>query len=248
MPRGRRRATLTRSPILRATMWDKKVDGQTYAAQLAASKPLALPRVAEYQVEHEHLISIVKGILEKFALTPQTHEYMWYASKLYGLLRKYSGQALKKEVDAVFLYYLAKGMDEMALRLIARALGIKVSTIEDISEKVLSPILLRVITSGTLIADGTEQTLLEYTGNVAMISGYIDLSNMRFGDEVSISIYVKLRPDGEYRLYRKEEFIGAQEEPAIYMLPRLSGVGIKVTLQQTSGTYRGFDYYFAKGV
>ena len=107
--------------------------------------------------------------------------------------------------------------------------------------------LLRILRKGTLVADGSEQTLIEYSGAVALISGYVDLSNMTDGDEVAITSYVKIKEDGDYIVYRREVFTGKQPEPALYILPRPAGLAYKVTLQQTAGVYKSFDYLFIKG-
>jgi hypothetical protein len=104
-----------------------------------------------------------------------------------------------------------------------------------------------VLVQGTITADGTEQTVVEYTGNIAQISGYIDLSNMEDGDAVTVKLYVKIKPDGGYKLYHAETFNDKQEEPALYILPKVTGTAYKVTLQQTKGTYKSFDYLFIKG-
>lgn len=248
MPRGKRRRTLSRTPLLRTKMWISKVNPQTYNVQLSASKPLAIPRVAEYQSMHEFLISLVKRILAPMGLAHQTHEYMWYASKLYKASNKYSGEALKKEVNSIFLYYLCKGLREIPLRLIAKSLNIIITPLDEIFEKVLSPLLVRKIVEGTLVADGSEQIVLEYDGDVALISGYIDLSKMEQNDTVIITTYVKIRKDGEYVAYHVETYTGVQEHPALYILPRLSGVALKVTLKQTSGVMKTYDYYFVRGI
>jgi hypothetical protein len=71
---------------------------------------------------------------------------------------------------------------------------------------------------------------------------------MDAGDVVTIRVYVKIREDSDYKLYRSETFEGKQGEPALYMLPRLSGFAFKATLQQTAGAYKSFDYLFVKGV
>jgi len=245
---GRRRYTAHRSPTTRTEMWNAKVDADTYSRYLRATKPLAMPRVAEYQTAHEVLISTVKNVLDRIGKTYETHQYMWYASKLYKLINTYTGEALNKEATIAFLEYLIRGLDEGALRAIAAALGIKISPLADILERRLAPLLLKIIAQGSVIADGTEQTILEYAGNIALISGYIDLSNMAFGDRVVISSYVKLTPGSDYILYRSEEYYGQQAEPALYIQPRLSGAALKVTLKQTAGTYKTFTYLFTKGV
>jgi len=246
---ARRRRSYVRSPYLRLKMWDAKMKGDIYEIQLEAVKPLALPIVGSYQATHELLISRVKEILSRLNSEPSLlQEYMWYAEKMWKLTQRYGSDALQKEADALYLWYLARGRNDIALRMIAQALGIKISSLEHIVEKTLAPILTSIIGKGTLMADGSEQSLIEYAGEIATISGYIDLSNMDEGDTVIIRCYVKIREDSDYKLYRSETFEGKQPEPALYILPKLSGLAFKTTLQQTAGAYKSFDYLFVKGI
>jgi hypothetical protein len=245
---ARRRRTLDRSPIRRAQMWDKKMSGEIYATLLPPLKELAMPKITGYQATHETLIANVKSALSNFpSETPILQEYMWYAEKLWKFTQHYGSQALQNEADALYIWYLARGRNDVALRVVAKSLGINISPIEDIMDKILSPILLKIIKKETMLANGTEQTLVEYSGTIALISGYIDLSNMTEGDEVTITSYVKIKDGGEYIRYRSETFTGKQPEPAVYVLPRLAGIALKVTLKQTAGTFKSFDYFFVRG-
>lgn len=243
----RRRASLSRSPILRTMMWDSKMTPETYSKQLKATKPLALPKVAEYQSVHEYLISIVKSIASRYNEHSITQEYMWYAQGIWKALQKYSASALQKEVDSLFIYYLLKGRNEATLRGIALALGIKISDTQSILENLMVTVGLQVIAKGTIVTDGTEQTILEYTGAISTIQGYIDLSNMQEGDQAVVRVYVKIRPDGDYVLYHSQICVGKYEAPALYLLPRLSGYAFKVTIEHKYGYPKNFDYIFTKG-
>jgi hypothetical protein len=245
---ARRRRSLSRSSVERAELWDKKMSGDVYATLLPDLKKNAMGKVMSYQATHEYLISIVKSVLSKFGVEAfLLQQYMWYAEKLWRLTQEYKSDALQKEADALYLWHLARGGNDLALRGVAKALGINISTLEEIMDKTLSPILIKVIKQGTILTDGTEQTLIEYTGSISTISGYIDLSNMDLGDTVIIRAYTKIKPDGDYVLYRPETFNGKQTEPALYVMPRLSGYSFKVTIQQTEGLFRNFDYLFVKG-
>jgi hypothetical protein len=97
---------------------------------------------------------------------------------------------------------------------------------------------------GTLIADGSEQVVVEASGSVR-VSGYISLANMEEDDTVIIRQYMKLL-NGEYERYASETYTGVQENPVIYITPKELASAIKVTLQQTGGTYKTFDYLFIK--
>lgn len=245
---ARRRGMLSRSPIERVQMWDAKVRGDVYAEQLSATKPLALPKVASYMATHEHLISVVKSVVGRFGTeASRTQEYMWYAEKLEKIARTYRDKALQVQADSLYLWYVLRGMNDVVLRSIAQALGIKISPMGEIIDRVLSPLLLKILAEGSITADGSEQTILEYHG-LAMISGYIDLSSMDEEDEVIVRAYTIIERGGEFKLYRSETFIGRQAEPALYVLPRLSAHGFKVTIQQTKGSYKTLKYLFVKGV
>jgi len=110
---------------------------------------------------------------------------------------------------------------------------------------VVYPAKTAPLKKGTLIADGTEQTLLEFVG-VGVISGHIDLQNMKEGDVVIIRQYIKVKEDGEYKKYAEETYTGIQELPVIYITPKAVDIAMKITLQQTSGTYKSFDYNFIR--
>ncbi|MEM2196406.1 MAG: hypothetical protein QW290_04945 [Sulfolobales archaeon] len=245
---ARRRRTLSRSPVQRAKLWDVKMKPDVYAEYLNATKPLALPSIASYQATHEHLISTVREILSKNPSEyPVMHEYMWYAEKLWKLGKTYTSKALQLQVDALYIWYLARGLNDVVLRAIASALGIKVSPVEDIVDRVIAPMLLRIVGKGSITTDGTEQTMFEYIG-LAMLSGYVDLSNMTDGDTVVIKTFVKIREDGEYKKYAEETFTGRQESPALYFIPRLTAYAYKVVIHQTAGSFKTFDYLFTKVV
>jgi len=100
---------------------------------------------------------------------------------------------------------------------------------------------------GTLTADGTEQTLVEFA-DLGRIVGYVDLENMEAIDTIVIRQYIKLKYGGAYKKYAEETYSGAQVVPTIYITPKESDYGVKVTLQQTAGTFKSVDYNFLKEV
>ena len=98
---------------------------------------------------------------------------------------------------------------------------------------------------GTLPADGTEQTLAEAVG-LMTFEGYVDLANMEVGDTVIIREYVKLKSEGTYRLFDSATYSDAQTKPALHVVKLPAKYGIKVTLEQTAGVNRDYDYNFFK--
>jgi len=107
---------------------------------------------------------------------------------------------------------------------------------------------ISLVAEGTLVADGTEQTVVEVAESKKPIRiyGWISLDNMDTGDQVTIYVYVKVKSGGSYIRHAIEQFADAQEKPAVYFVDRVVQYGFKVTLQQTAGTYRSFDYIFWK--
>jgi hypothetical protein len=103
----------------------------------------------------------------------------------------------------------------------------------------------KVIVEGRIIADGTEQIILDANGGTVVL-GYVDLSEMQTGDVVVIKTYVKVRSDADYKIYASQEYIDAQSEPIVYILPKYTANGLRITLQQTKGVYRSFSYIFIK--
>lgn len=97
----------------------------------------------------------------------------------------------------------------------------------------------------TLTADGTEQEVLNTSGR-GKYEGWIDLVNMQAGDTVDVKEYVMLKSGGSFRLYATTTYSGVQAEPAIHVTRKLSEYGLKVTLQQTAGVNRTYDYEFLK--
>lgn len=99
-----------------------------------------------------------------------------------------------------------------------------------------------VSSSGTQTAViGTEHTLYNPTTN-KWFSGYIDLTNMASGDTTEIRTSLIVKTAGAYVIYYLDIYSGAQTRP-LYHIPSLpSDIGFKVTLKQTAGTGRTYDW------
>lgn len=105
-------------------------------------------------------------------------------------------------------------------------------------------------TTGTLSADGTEQTV--FTVNPATAGTavyYLDLVNMASGDTVVVREKVDVDDDGTFSTFASTTFTDAQTEsvvgPSTDFLAH-SSAPFRVTVEQTGGTNR--DYPFAHGV
>ena len=105
--------------------------------------------------------------------------------------------------------------------------------------------LEKVIAGGLLVADGSEQNLIVDTV-LSNLFGFVDLSELQAGDQVIIRQYVDM--NGGYKLYADETYSDVQIQPAVCITPKGSNTRMKITLQQTAGTYRQFAYEFSREV
>ena len=118
----------------------------------------------------------------------------------------------------------------------------KGSDIREILTRLLSQ---SEVAKGTKSADGSEQDLVNVSG-IGKYEGYIDLTNMGASDIVVVKEYVKLKSGGSFIVYATTTYNGVQAEPAIHAVRKLSEYGWRVTLQQTDGVNRDYDYEFLK--
>ena len=100
---------------------------------------------------------------------------------------------------------------------------------------------------GTVVMDGTEKNVVldEVSGNPSrFLEGYIDLTPMASGDTIVIRQYMKIAATGDYVKYAEETFSGAQSLPLLYIVTKPGRYGIKITAQQTAGSYRTLVFQF----
>jgi hypothetical protein len=64
------------------------------------------------------------------------------------------------------------------------------------------------------------------------------------GSIIVIRQYIKISPTGDYVKYAEETYSDAQALPLLYVTTKAGRYGIKVTAQQTAGTYRTLTYQF----
>lgn len=101
---------------------------------------------------------------------------------------------------------------------------------------------LSVTNSGTLTADGTEQTLgTERTDGKTYVL-QLDLTNLAAGDTVEIRAKVKVVSAGTARTLYKAVYANAQAYPALQTPPIPAPYSITFTLKQLNASYRTFDY------
>lgn len=100
---------------------------------------------------------------------------------------------------------------------------------------------------GSVVMDGSEKVVIldEVSGNPQrFLEGYIDLSPLASGDTIVIRQYIKISPTGGYIKYAEETYSDAQSLPLLYVVTKPGRYGIRITAQQTSGTYRTLSYQF----
>jgi len=111
-------------------------------------------------------------------------------------------------------------------------------------------------TGGTLVADGTEQNLYinnlpagEFDPRVV----FVDLDNMAAGDTTVFRVYYRLNAGGGLQLYDYIQYNGAdgglpngRKLISIALLP--NRFGVQVTLQQTAGVNKAYDWDVHYGV
>jgi hypothetical protein len=104
-----------------------------------------------------------------------------------------------------------------------------------------------VLDSDTQAASiGVEHTLIDDTTHSgSVLDGYVDVSNLAAGDAVDITVYMMLLSGGLAIAY-KDTFIGVQDKKIIYIPSVTEPAEYKLTLKQTTGTGRNFDWIVFK--
>lgn len=98
-----------------------------------------------------------------------------------------------------------------------------------------------VDSSGTVTADGTEQTLATSTTN-ATFQPKFDLSNMQNGDAVELRIYTKVLSTSGLVQCWKGTYANVQINVDTIGPMLASDQSYKITLKQILGTARNFDW------
>jgi hypothetical protein len=98
---------------------------------------------------------------------------------------------------------------------------------------------------GSTTMDGTEQVIFEST-ELGEYSGYIFLDDMEAGDTITVRVYVKDVNDDTYKLWASDPYSGKLPNPALRMEAIIGKVGIKITLQQSAGSYRAITHQWFK--
>ena len=95
---------------------------------------------------------------------------------------------------------------------------------------------------GSLLMDGTEQTVREILTTINKLHYFVDLTPMLAGDTVVVRQYMQILTAGSFIKYAEETYSEAQSLPLLYVVTKPARYGIRITLQQTLGTNRTFDW------
>ncbi len=98
--------------------------------------------------------------------------------------------------------------------------------------------------SGTLLADGTEQELVSKESTKPFLAQLIlDVANMTGADQILVTESMKVLAGGGLELFTKTRITGGQEEPILIFMSKYSVRQYRVTLQQLAGVaYREYDW------
>jgi len=102
--------------------------------------------------------------------------------------------------------------------------------------------MVTVSSNGTQTAViSTEHTLYNPVTS-KFFTAYVDLTNMTSTDTTEIRVYVIAKTAGSYIQYYMMSYTGVQTNPLVYIPPLPSDIGWKLTLKQTAGTGRTYDW------
>ena len=101
---------------------------------------------------------------------------------------------------------------------------------------------------GSLVADGTEQTVFDITKKKPF-KGYlwIDVSAMTVLDGIIITEYVQKSAADPLQKFTSTIILGTQVAPMMSTFEKILGYRHKLTLQQTVGTLKTFPWQYLSG-
>jgi len=96
--------------------------------------------------------------------------------------------------------------------------------------------------TGSLLMVGTEQTIKEILTTINKLHCFVNLTPMLAGDTVVVRQYMKIASAGAFAKYAEETYSNVQALPLLYVITKPANYGIRITIQQTVGTYRTFEW------
>ena len=127
------------------------------------------------------------------------------------------------------------------------------ASVEDVAQDtfdLLNGSLTLQETGGTLTATGAEQTLYINNDPVSVfrpVVMLVDLDNMAGGDTTEFKVYYRIIDGGALQLYDYAQYVGADgglanSRKLISITLGPSRFGVRVTLEQTAGVSRDYDW------
>lgn len=169
--------------------------------------------------------------------------YFYFGESALKLSERFSGETLKLEAAILRFDWTKRGLDEDLLDRVLFLVGINPSLLVVFGGG--AGILPQPLVNGTLTADGSEQLVASLSG-LNRLMGYISLKNMAGGDTVIIREYMIIGVGGPYEEYHEITYSDVQSEPLVYIKTKPIQFNAKITLQQTAGGFRNFEYDFMK--
>lgn len=95
--------------------------------------------------------------------------------------------------------------------------------------------------SKTIKTSSKEKTLVECKGT-KQYCGFLDITAMTKSDSIVLRAYVRIRKKGSYILFIESTYSKGQREGAIRFHVPMSPLGTRITIQQTKGSPKTFDF------
>lgn len=232
----------------RADKWAIKTDPDLLCPVLKATHDLSVEEIRRvygiidmYYAKTAEILDR-NGVIGNFRLT-----YRCYMEELYKIVSTYTGEAMTEKTTGVSTKYLLYGMDINILREIAQLFGLEALVgLEDIIKEGMQALYPSSV-EGTVIADGSEQTVLQSEETeVHWWEGFIDLGALQSGEQVVMREYASVITPASYKLYFDETYTGVLANPMLYIMTKPAKYGLKLTLEQVSGTLRSFPFQLFK--
>lgn len=104
---------------------------------------------------------------------------------------------------------------------------------------------METLYGSTLVTSG-EAILVEKEMSIpSEYHGLIDLSPMDDGDEFRVSSYIKIKPNGDWRIWASELYKNKQKCPTLRIIRAPTGFAFKIVMQKLKGKDRVFDWMVA---
>jgi len=99
--------------------------------------------------------------------------------------------------------------------------------------------------TGTLVTDGTQQTLFTLTTN-KFFGGYVDLTALASGDTIIVREFHQIKGAGSLIPSNTQTFIGARptDKKLLEFPMKPNNHGYRITIEKTVGPSRSLDFEF----